>query len=206
MRSARPFEGVIPNLERRYKETESDWSREELERYMSETPCEACARLPPQARGAGGQDRRQAHRRSQPAVRQGRRALGARLPQEARRQAQRDRPAHPEGDQRPADLPGRRRARLSDAVARLGHAVGRREPAHPARLADRLGPDRRALCARRALDRPAPARQRAPARHAAGACATSAIRCSWSSTTRRRSSPPTMSSTSAPAPACTAAR
>ena len=59
--------------------------------------------------------------------------------------------------------------RLPDAGARLRHAVGRREPAHPARLADRLRPDRRALCARRALDRPAPARQRAPARHAAAA-------------------------------------
>ena len=49
----------------------------------------------------------------------------------------------------------------------LRHAVRRREPAHPPRLADRLGPDRRALRARRAVDRPAPARQRAPARNAA---------------------------------------
>ncbi|MEQ4597665.1 MAG: excinuclease ABC subunit A, partial [Methylobacteriaceae bacterium] len=35
----KPFEGVIPNLERRYKETESDTSREEIARFMSETPC-----------------------------------------------------------------------------------------------------------------------------------------------------------------------
>ncbi|HST95293.1 MAG TPA: excinuclease ABC subunit UvrA [Microvirga sp.] len=47
----KPFEGVIPNLERRYKETESDWAREEIGRFMGETPCEACAgkRLKPEA-------------------------------------------------------------------------------------------------------------------------------------------------------------
>ncbi|WP_227767886.1 excinuclease ABC subunit UvrA [Zhaonella formicivorans] len=46
-----PFEGVIPNLERRYKETQSDWSRGEIEEYMSTTPCPACkgARLRPEA-------------------------------------------------------------------------------------------------------------------------------------------------------------
>jgi excinuclease ABC subunit A len=38
----KPFEGVITNLERRYRETESDWSREEIGRFMSETPCAAC--------------------------------------------------------------------------------------------------------------------------------------------------------------------
>ncbi|MEJ8573292.1 excinuclease ABC subunit UvrA [Microbaculum marinum] len=45
------FEGVIPNLERRWKETESSWSREEIERYMSQTPCSACNgfRLKPEA-------------------------------------------------------------------------------------------------------------------------------------------------------------
>ncbi|WP_414471427.1 excinuclease ABC subunit UvrA [Microvirga sp. M2] len=47
----KPFEGVIPNLERRYKETESDWAREEIGRFMSETPCESCGgkRLKPEA-------------------------------------------------------------------------------------------------------------------------------------------------------------
>ncbi|GEO98073.1 excinuclease ABC subunit UvrA [Methylobacterium haplocladii] len=47
----KPFEGVIPNLERRYKETESDSAREEIGRYMSATPCEACdgKRLKPEA-------------------------------------------------------------------------------------------------------------------------------------------------------------
>ena len=47
----KPFEGVIKNLERRHKETESEWSREEIERYMTATPCEACHgyRLKPEA-------------------------------------------------------------------------------------------------------------------------------------------------------------
>jgi len=47
----RPFEGVIPNLERRMKETQSDWMREELERFMNARPCEGChgARLKPEA-------------------------------------------------------------------------------------------------------------------------------------------------------------
>jgi excinuclease ABC subunit A len=47
----KPFEGVIINLERRYKETDSDWAREEISRFMGETPCHACAgdRLKPEA-------------------------------------------------------------------------------------------------------------------------------------------------------------
>jgi excinuclease ABC subunit A len=47
----KPFEGVITNLERRYKETESDWSREDIARFMSETPCGVCGgrRLKPEA-------------------------------------------------------------------------------------------------------------------------------------------------------------
>ena len=37
-----PFEGIIPNLERRYRETSSDGMKEELESYMSNTPCPDC--------------------------------------------------------------------------------------------------------------------------------------------------------------------
>jgi excinuclease ABC subunit A len=39
----RPFEGVIPNLDRRYHETDSYHIREEIERYMSIRPCPVCA-------------------------------------------------------------------------------------------------------------------------------------------------------------------
>jgi len=37
-----PFEGIVPNLERRYKETESAAVREELSKYISDQPCPAC--------------------------------------------------------------------------------------------------------------------------------------------------------------------
>ncbi len=45
------FEGVLPNLERRWRETDSSWVREELGRYQSETPCTACEgyRLKPES-------------------------------------------------------------------------------------------------------------------------------------------------------------
>ena len=45
------FEGVIPNLERRHKETESDYMRSEMERYMAAQPCGPCEgrRLRPEA-------------------------------------------------------------------------------------------------------------------------------------------------------------
>ena len=45
------FEGVIPNLERRYKRTESDYMRTQIERYMSARPCPSCdgKRLRPEA-------------------------------------------------------------------------------------------------------------------------------------------------------------
>jgi excinuclease ABC subunit A len=50
-KTTKPFEGVIGNLERRYKETESAGMREEIERYMSSAPCVACNgyRLKPEA-------------------------------------------------------------------------------------------------------------------------------------------------------------
>ena len=45
------FEGVIPNMERRYGETDSAWVQEDLERFQSEAPCEVCHgyRLKPEA-------------------------------------------------------------------------------------------------------------------------------------------------------------
>ncbi|MEO0946495.1 MAG: excinuclease ABC subunit UvrA, partial [Pseudomonadota bacterium] len=45
------FEGVIPNMERRYRETDSNWIREEFERYQNNRPCGTCEgyRLRPEA-------------------------------------------------------------------------------------------------------------------------------------------------------------
>jgi excinuclease ABC subunit A len=49
--TTKTFEGVVRNLERRLKETESDWAREEISRFVSDTPCKACGgfRLKPEA-------------------------------------------------------------------------------------------------------------------------------------------------------------
>ena len=49
---ATTFEGIIPNLERRYRETESEFSREKIEEYMTLRPCPECggARLRPESR------------------------------------------------------------------------------------------------------------------------------------------------------------
>ncbi len=50
-KTRKTFEGLIPNFERRWRETESEWSREEIERYFATTPCRDCAghRLKPEA-------------------------------------------------------------------------------------------------------------------------------------------------------------
>src|SRR5258707_1332763 len=47
----KPFEGAVTNIDRRYRETESEWAREELAKYFSDIPCEACHgyRLKPEA-------------------------------------------------------------------------------------------------------------------------------------------------------------
>ncbi len=48
---SKPFEGVIPNMERRWRETDSQWSRDEIGKYQTLEPCDACAgnRLKPEA-------------------------------------------------------------------------------------------------------------------------------------------------------------
>jgi excinuclease ABC subunit A len=50
-RTKKPFEGVIPNLERRMRETDSSWIREELGKFQADHPCDTCAgkRLKPEA-------------------------------------------------------------------------------------------------------------------------------------------------------------
>jgi excinuclease ABC subunit A len=47
----KPFEGIISNLERRFRETESEWAREDIARYMTASPCAVCdgTRLRPEA-------------------------------------------------------------------------------------------------------------------------------------------------------------
>jgi excinuclease ABC subunit A len=49
--TTKPFEGVVTNLERRWRETDSDWAREEMAKYFTDIPCAACNgfRLKPEA-------------------------------------------------------------------------------------------------------------------------------------------------------------
>ena len=162
------FEGIVPNLERRYKETDSDWSREKIEEYMIDAAVPGVQGRAAAAGVARGQGRRAARSTSSRAM-SAKRALewldGAR----AVRPGPGDRAADPARDRRAAALPRQRRRRLPVDGPRGGDAVGRRGAADPAGDADRLVAGRRALHPRRAVDRPAPARQRAADRDAGAA-------------------------------------
>ncbi len=157
----KPFEGVIGNIQRRWKETDSDWVREELSRYQAAHPCDACGgyRLKPQSLAVkiGGE----AHRRSRRSLDQGGEYLVRRSAEDLHQTTNRNRDAHFEGNPRPLEIPQRRRPRIPHTLARLRHIERRREPAHPLGFANRFGSDGRAVRARRALDRVASARQRA---------------------------------------------
>ena len=168
IRSAPASKASCPNLRRRYEE--GSWvEQESLEPYRALRPCPSCqgARLKPQSRAVRVKGRtateyvEPADLGSAEGLRRAR-ADGSREP---------DREPHPPRDPRSPAVPERRRRRLPHARPQRGDAVGRRRAAHPPRDADRLEPDRRALRPRRAVDRPAPARQpraavdaRAPAR------------------------------------------
>ena len=153
-------------MERRFKETDSAWLREELGALPDHAACEAChgRRLKPEAL-AVKIDGKHISEVSELSIRDARDWFGA-LPKNLTRSSSEIAARILKEINERLGFLRRRRARISDARARLRHAFGRREPAHPPRLADRLGPDRRALCARRAVDRPASARQRPAARDA----------------------------------------
>lgn len=58
------FEGIVNNLQRRHKETTSDWMRAELEGYMSNHPCPSCHGMASKAAGSCCNSRREKHQRS----------------------------------------------------------------------------------------------------------------------------------------------
>ena len=126
-------------------------------------------RRPFETRGFGGARRRQQHRRGLRFVDPSRAGLVRRRDADPDAATCRDRPPHPARDSRPLAVPGRCRAGLPHLGARVGDVVGRRVATHPPGQPDRLRPDRRAVRAGRAVDRPAPARQRTSADHAAAA-------------------------------------
>ena len=115
---------------------------------------------------AAGVARGQGRRPRDPRVQRDERQARARVARGARavRPGPRDRAADPAGDRRAAAVPRERRRRLPVDGPRVGHAERRRGAADPAGDADRLVAGGRAVHPRRAVDRPPPARQRAPDR------------------------------------------
>ena len=102
------YEGAIPWIERRYAETDSDYSRDKYEGFMREVPVPDVPGHPAQARDPGGHRARPLDRRDRRAVDRRRRRVAARpRPRPAREDHRR---AGAQGDQRPARLPRRRRA------------------------------------------------------------------------------------------------
>ena len=122
-RCSKPFEGVDPQ-----PGAALQGDRERLgargDRPLHERDAlRGLRRLPAEARGAGREDRRPAHRRglgSFPCARP-QEWFGA-LSGKLNAEAERDRRPHPQGDPRAADLPGRCRPGIPDARARLRHA------------------------------------------------------------------------------------
>ena len=150
------YEGVIPNIERRHAETDSDTARDKLEQFMREIPCRACkgARLRPETLAVtlGDLNIARTDGRCRSATRS-RSSTRMDLTEREAMIAER--------------LVKEIRARLGFLVdvgldyltlgRGGGHARGRRGAAHPARDPDRQRPGGRAVHPRRAVDRPAPA-------------------------------------------------
>ena len=137
------FEGVIPNLERRYKETQSDGVREELEGCMSECPCPSCGgkrlRRESLAVTVGGLSISDYCEKSvidaldfvdQLTLTEQQMRIGERILKEIK------------SAPRLFALGG---LGIPDAFARKRVALGRRSAAHPSGDADRLEPDGRSL-------------------------------------------------------------
>ena len=164
--TTKPFEGVITNIERRWRETESSWVREELSRFQSDQPCEACAgyRLKPQAL-AVKIDGLHIGQVSDMSIREACHwfaTLPAKLTPKQNEIAERILKEIRERLNFLNDV-GLDYLTLARASGTLSGGESQR-----IRLASQIGsgPDRRALCAGRAVDRAASARQCAAARDA----------------------------------------
>ena len=159
---ARPFEGVLLWLDRRYKETESESIREVLEAYMNMRPCPSCngARLKKESLFV----RFNGKSISEVTAMSIKQALAFfERPKIERAGRRRSRRLILKEIRERLELPRGRRPRLSHARSHLGQPFRRRGPAHPAGDANRFEPGRRALYSRRTVDRLASARQSTPA-------------------------------------------
>ena len=197
------FEGICTNIERRFRETQSDASRRELEELMSECPCPDCRgrRLRKESLAVTVGDRN-IYDFTTLSVSDELTMAGRPAPDRA---ADADCRPDSQGDPLPAGLFTVRGAGVSDPCPQRRHPLRRREPENPSGYADWLQPDGRAVYSGRALHRIAPAGQRQAPGHALQASGIWATASLWWSMTRTPCGRRIISSTSAPAPAPTAA-
>ena len=152
------FEGIVENLERRFRETNSEWMKEEIGSFMSGVECPDChgKRLKPVVLAVTVGDKNISEfcemsirdelkfiAENEPHLTEKQRQIGGQIMKEIRNRLQ---------FLQSVGLDYLTLARVG------GHAVRRREPAHPPHHPDRQCAVRRALCAGRAQHRPAPAR------------------------------------------------
>ena len=200
---ATQFEGIVPNLERRYKETDSDFAREKIEEYMTLRPCPECTRRAAAARVAGGARRPTPRSTSSPRCRRVGRSSGS---------AQLELTDH---DRRIARLVLREIEERLQFLENVGVGYLSMEraaatlsggEAQRIRLATQIGSSLVGVLY--ILDEPSIGLHQRDNEKLIGrssGCGTSATPCSSSSTTRGRCARPTISSTWAPGPASTAA-
>ncbi len=171
------FTGIFGHIQHTFDNATAPSQRKWAEAFMRPLPCAAChgGRLKPEALSyrVGGKNIADLVQMDLTALRAffetlsfgesggdgaGRRTGGA------HDAAGSDRGAHRQGDPRAPRLHDRRRRRVPHARPRRADALRRRVAAHPPRHADRHAAHRRPLRLGRTVDRPAPARQRAPDR------------------------------------------
>ena len=135
---ATTFEGIIPNLERRYRDTDSEFTREKIEEYMTLRPCPECsgARLRPESRAVLVGDT-PIHEFTAPVGPAGA-GMGGQAGRVALRPRPADRSAGPAGDPGAPPVPGQRGRRLPVDGPGRGHPVRWRGPADQAGHPDRL--------------------------------------------------------------------
>ena len=154
------WEGLIPQSVRLYGQTNSEYRREELEKFMRVLPCPACNGQEAEGEGAGRKGRREVHRGCDRSFRQRMHRILRKSGAETLRKRARDSPPDLERDPLSPGLPGARGPWLPHALPECRHPFRWRGAAHPTGHADRLKPDGRSLCPGRALHRPSPAGQR----------------------------------------------
>ncbi len=165
----RVFEGVIGNLERRYRETNSEYIRAKISEFMSDRPCPTCggARLNPAALAVTVDDVNIITVTGWPiltALQWIKKISGENSTLNARQKTIAERVIKEIHER--SELPGQCRFGLPDAQPFSRVALGRRGPAHPPGNAGWLSTGGRAVCAGRAVHRVTSARQYAPAQHA----------------------------------------